>query len=211
MSQKDVYTTREAAKRLGVSVRTVQLWVERGALPAWKTAGGHRRIAREAVERLVRAQGQALEPEAVERLVREPDQALHPEAEDARFCVLVVEDEASLRKLYETKLVAWDLPLDVLTAENGYEALLTIGDKQPDLLVADLSMPAMDGFRMIRTLKSSARYRDLEVVVVTALDATEIEDRGGLPEGVRVFRKPIPFAELEAIVRERLSELAGKR
>jgi excisionase family DNA binding protein len=193
MSQNDVYTTREAARRLGVSLRTVQLWVESGALPAWKTAGGHRRIARDAVE----------------RLVREQDRALDGDSRDAHFRILVVEDEESLRKLYEVKLAGWDLPLEILTASNGYEALLIIGEKRPDLLVADLSMPAMDGFRMIRTLKSSDDYRNLEIVVVTALDTTEIEDRGGLPENVRVFRKPIPFADLEAIARDRFARVAG--
>ena len=49
----DVLSTREAAERLGVALRTVQLWVESGVLPAWKTAGGHRRISRIAVERLI--------------------------------------------------------------------------------------------------------------------------------------------------------------
>ena len=42
----DVLSTREAAEQLGVALRTVQLWVEAGVLPAWKTAGGHRRISR---------------------------------------------------------------------------------------------------------------------------------------------------------------------
>ncbi len=195
MSQNNVYTTREAAERLGVSLRTVQLWVESGALAAWKTMGGHRRISRDSVERVVREQEHALDA----------DTAAH------RFRILVVEDEESLRQLYELKLDSWDLPLEILTTANGYEALLIIGDKRPDLLVADLSMPAMDGFRMIRTLKSSAEFRDLEIVVVSALDATEIEDRGGLPDGVRVFRKPIPFAELESIVRGYCGQTAAGR
>ena len=47
----DLMTTREAGEVLGVAVRTVQLWVESGVLPAWRTAGGHRRIARSAVDR----------------------------------------------------------------------------------------------------------------------------------------------------------------
>ena len=195
MSQNNVYTTREAAERLGVSLRTVHLWVESGALAAWKTMGGHRRISRDSVERVVREQEHALDA----------DTAAH------RFRILVVEDEESLRQLYELKLDSWDLPLEILTTANGYEALLIIGDKRPDLLVADLSMPAMDGFRMIRTLKSSAEFRDLEIVVVSALDATEIEDRGGLPDGVRVFRKPIPFAELESIVRGYCGQTAAGR
>ncbi|MFY8043989.1 MAG: MerR family transcriptional regulator, partial [Rhodoferax sp.] len=45
-------TTREVGEALGVAVRTVQLWVESGVLPAWRTAGGHRRIARAAVDKL---------------------------------------------------------------------------------------------------------------------------------------------------------------
>jgi len=186
MSQDDVYTTREAARRLGVSLRTVQLWVESGTLPAWKTMGGHRRISRAAVDRIVREQEVSLEVGPA----------------DQRLTILIVEDEESLRKLYELQVASWDLPLEILTAANGYEALLMIGEKRPDLLVSDLSMPGMDGLRMIRTLKSATEFRDLHIVVVTALDDTEIEQRGGLPEGIRVLRKPIPFAELESIVRE---------
>lgn len=45
-------STREAAQILGVSLRTVQLWVDSGILLAWKTVGGHRRITLESVERL---------------------------------------------------------------------------------------------------------------------------------------------------------------
>jgi excisionase family DNA binding protein len=37
-------TTREAARRLAVTTRTIQLWAEAGVLPAWKTPGGHRRF-----------------------------------------------------------------------------------------------------------------------------------------------------------------------
>ena len=46
-------TTREAAKALGISLRTAQVWVENGQLDAWKTEGGHRRISRNSVQRLL--------------------------------------------------------------------------------------------------------------------------------------------------------------
>lgn len=49
-------TTREAAELLNVSLRTVQLWVDDGILQAWKTAGGHRRVQRESVDRLLRGE-----------------------------------------------------------------------------------------------------------------------------------------------------------
>lgn len=53
MSEDDpILTTREAADMLGVAVSTTQLWMESGALPAWKTPGGHRRVRLSAVRQL---------------------------------------------------------------------------------------------------------------------------------------------------------------
>lgn len=60
MSEDDpILTTREAAHLLGVAVSTVQIWMESGALPAWKTPGGHRRVRLSAVRQLqAQQQGQ---------------------------------------------------------------------------------------------------------------------------------------------------------
>lgn len=65
MSKDDpVLTTREAADLLGVAVSTAQIWMESGALPAWKTPGGHRRVRLSAVRRLqAQQQGAAAAPE----------------------------------------------------------------------------------------------------------------------------------------------------
>jgi len=52
-----ILTTRDAARLLGVAVSTVQLWIESGALPAWKTPGGHRRVRLGAVLALRRQRG----------------------------------------------------------------------------------------------------------------------------------------------------------
>src|SRR5690349_8761706 len=49
-----VLTTREAARLLGIAVSTAQLWIESGALPAWKTPGGHRRVRLSDVSALLR-------------------------------------------------------------------------------------------------------------------------------------------------------------
>jgi len=54
-----VCTTREAAELLGVSLRTVQLWVDSGVLQAWKTAGGHRRVSRQSIDALRNGQSPA--------------------------------------------------------------------------------------------------------------------------------------------------------
>jgi excisionase family DNA binding protein len=199
----DVLSTREAAERLGVALRTVQLWVESGVLPAWKTAGGHRRISRVAVEKLIGERRAALAG----------DLGVVPAATasgDVRLRLMVVEDEPELLRLFTMVISGWELPLDVTAASNGFEALLRMGQDCPDLLVTDLNMPGMDGFKMIASLRNVGRaFDDLEIVVVTALTPEEIVHRGGLPAGVRVFHKPVPFDELEALVRDRVAALAA--
>ena len=119
--------------------------------------------------------------------------------------MLVVEDEPDLLALFRAAIEKWELPIELSTAANGFEALVKVGQTRPDLLVTDLSMPGMDGFRMIRSLRQpGAAMERLEIVAVTTLGNHDIEDRGGLPADVRVFQKPVPFSELERLVRARV-------
>lgn len=197
----DVMSTQEAATLLGVSMRTAQLWVESGVLPAWKTAGGHRRIARAAVERLVAERQAAIDPPATEAPVPPAQRPL---------VVLVVEDEPDLLRLFTLVIQGWGLPIELHTASNGFEALLRMGERHPDMMITDLNMPGMDGFRMLRFLHSlSAGRNPIDIIVVTALGRDDIEDRGGLPADIPVFTKPVPFSVLEKRVRDRLATQAA--
>ena len=186
-------STSEAAKALGVSLRTVQMWVESGVLRAWKTSGGHRRVLKSSVDSIL-AERQA-EIESGFGNAAAAGQNSGP------FRLLVVEDEENLLKLYKLKIKTWNFPVDLVTAQNGFEALMRIGERKPDFMIADLNMPGMDGFRMLRYLATWNKKVGMQIVVVTALNPGDIEDRGGLPEGILVLPKPIPFSELEKMVR----------
>ena len=189
-SGEDVCSTREAADRLGVSLRTVQLWSEAGLLRAWKTPGGHRRILADSIDELLERRSGA----AARR------------ATGGQFRILIVEDEADFRQLFELHLRSWDLPIDLTSVPSGFEALLQIGASRPDLLITDLRMPGIDGFVMLRALKASGAISELDIIVVTALTEHTIAERGGLPPGVTVLYKPLRFAEL----RQRLESLVSR-
>lgn len=172
---------------LGVSHRTVQLWVESGVLQAWKTAGGHRRIALTSVNRLVDQRSQSMLPTG-------PAQQAQGERR-----VLLVDDDATLLRLYELEIGGWDEPMEIIKANNGFEALIKIGEAKPDLLISDLSMPGMDGFRMIRTLRADQAYGNMAIIVISGLDRATIKSMG-LPDDIPVFAKPVPFGELRKAV-----------
>lgn len=178
------YTTREAAKKLGVSVTTVQLWVESGVLSAWKTAGGHRRIPSEAIDAMLAGQQSAVAEE------------LTPHAHS----VVIVEDEPVQREMYRIKFAEWKLPVRLYLAQDGFEGLVMTGKYAPDLVITDLSMPGMDGFELIRHLVSSREVRIPAIIAVTALSAQEVAAHGGLPNDIPVYSKPIPLGVLKHIV-----------
>jgi len=193
-------TTREAAEMLGVSLRTAQLWSESGLLDAWKTSGGHRRISRQSVERLLVGRGTDLPIRAT------PAEPSATASGKGSLSILVVEDDESLRRLYEIKLRGWPLNPTVLTAADGYEALVLLGLKRPDLLIADLQMPGMDGFRMLRTIHGAPELAETRIVVVSGLDPDEIERRGSLPADIPILPKPVPFDRLATIAAQLVAE-----
>lgn len=182
-------STRQAAETLGVSLRSAQLWVERGVLKAWKTPGGHRRILRASVEAVL------------------AERAAASRAADQRLSVLVVEDDPPLRRLYELVMGDWS-DVELRLAVDGFDGLMQVGARKPDLLIADLSMPGMDGFEMIRRLNADPSLSSMEIVVVSALDPAEIERNGSLPGHIEVLTKPIPFEQLKRTV-ERLRSVGN--
>lgn len=186
----DFMSTRKAAASLGVALSTVQLWVETGILPAWKTAGGHRRIPRSAVELMASKQKSVLSPPPTENIK-----------------VLVVEDDMFLLELYRRKFAEWALPVQLLTATDGFEGLMLIGRDNPSLIITDLRMPGMDGFKMIRHLREQTLASGFDIIVVTAMEAAEIEQAGNELPGIPIYPKPVPFIILRALIENKIQSL----
>ena len=127
-------------------------------------------------------------------------------AQPPRLRVVLVEDEPEQLKLFTLVIQGWGLNVDLQPCSDGFGALLHMGQHRTDMLITDLNMPGMDGFRMIASLRQNGQpHGDMAIVVVTALSDDDIAQRGGLPPGVRVFHKPVPFDELEQLVRDRLA------
>ena len=189
--RKTFCTTREAAQMLGVSLRTAQLWTESGLLEAWKTVGGHRRISRQSIDRLLART--SLNP--VPGSSRAPPSPT-PADGAGRLKILVVEEDAELRQLYQVNLEVWAMRPQVCVAANVYEGLIMTGMARPDLLVTDLRLPGQTGLHMLRAIREMPELAGVAIVAVSALAPEEIAAHGGLPEGIAVLPKPLRFGHL---------------
>lgn len=177
-------SSREAADLLGISLRTAQLWVENGVLVAWKTPGGHRRILLSSVQ----------------QVLAERSKITQPGIASAKLRVVVVEDDPDLSTLLKLTISQVNENVDVICAKDGFEGLVLIGQSHPDVVITDLNMPGMDGFRMIRAI-GGGENAPRKIVVITALSPADISQRGGLPDDIHVLEKPVSITTIETLIR----------
>ena len=82
--------------------------------------------------------------------------------------VLIVDDNPQNVELLQAFLEA--LPVKIVTAVDGIEALDKVAAHKPDLILLDIMMPRMSGFQVCRKLKNDAKTRDIQILMVTALN-----------------------------------------
>lgn len=182
-SSDDYCGTSYAAKLMGLSVATVQSLVEKGEIDAWKTLGGHRRIALNSINAY---------------LARNSPQLARADTDPkSRLRVLIVEDDENTRELYRCQLEEWDLPVDCTFMPSAIEALMDIASMRPDLLITDLSMPGVDGIEMLKALKRNQNLADMQIIVISGLSSEAVVARGGLPAQALLLPKPVNFDWLQ--------------
>jgi excisionase family DNA binding protein len=185
LSDSDYCGTTQAAKLLGLSVGTVQSLVERQELHAWKTQGGHRRISMPSIQEYQRKHNM-------------PSQA--DEADSTQLRVLAVDDDPLALEMLCNFMGSDQLPVELTTMSSGLEALIHITHIQPHVLMVDLNMPDVNGFEVLRRLRSDAQFDKMTCLAVSALTPDEIAVQGGLPEGVVLMAKPLKSQWLEGFM-----------
>ncbi len=119
--------------------------------------------------------------------------------------VLIVEDDPDILKLLQTTLTYNGYR--VLTARNGYEGLEAVKTERPQLVIADIMMPKLDGFGMVNRLRINPETREIPVVVITATYVTP-EDRDFAQSigATRFVQKPIDLEDFLGVIRELLEQ-----
>ena len=152
-------TSGEIAAYCDVNLRTVIRWIESGKLKGFKLPGrGNNRVL---VEDFI---------EFLERHNMPIPEALKGTANPA---VLIVDDEMPVAKSIQR--VARRAGYDSYIATGGFQAGIMLSQHEPKVMTLDLSMPGMDGYSVIEFTRSQSKYKDLKIVVISALDDISLE------------------------------------
>ena len=124
-------------------------------------------------------------------------------ASEKKVRILVVDDSATIRRSAETMLSKEGC--EVITAENGFEALSKITRYHPDLIFVDIMMPRLDGYQTCAIIKNNAEFRDTPVVMLTSKDGLFDMARGRVVGSDQYLTKPFTREELLSAVKQHAS------
>jgi excisionase family DNA binding protein len=192
LNEKEVLSTFEVAKIVGVHHQTVNSWVRKGWLNAARTPGGHRRINREELERFLRKHQQKTQSFSV--------------AEPTSKQILVVEDDETVRDVLVRSIQETFPALEVNYAVDGYGAGRQLSRHVPQLVFLDLLMPGLDGFHVLRDIRSDSRLRNCHVIVVTGYHTRENGEEAMRTGADMVLTKPIQLKVIHKIVKHLVIE-----
>ncbi|XOF34374.1 MAG: response regulator [Candidatus Electrothrix sp. YB6] len=112
--------------------------------------------------------------------------------------VLVVEDSPTTRKVVKMTLTNGDFR--VIEASDGVEALSKLNDERPDLVLLDIMLPKIDGYKVLSILKKNQDTKDIPVVMLTSKNRIIDKVKGRLSAASAYLTKPFKPAELISMV-----------
>lgn len=180
-------TSSQAAKRLSLSMATIQKLVDNNALQAWKTSGGHRRISLSSVLSYQNAQNFKDTP--------------LPSSDARAKVVIVIESPEQINRLKQD-VTQWNLPLQVSFFESMTEALLELLNDKHDLLVAQLSAPRRQQEKLLEVLQKfmGSRHTVAHCLLLTAEEdlLPPVPLPGTDPMGIQVLNRELSIMWLSA-------------
>ncbi len=120
--------------------------------------------------------------------------------------ILIIEDYPHIVEVLKMRLEA--AGYKVLVAYDGFEGLKLAREKHPSLIILDIMLPKMDGYKVCRFLKFDQRYKDIPVFVLTSRTKKSDQELGKNVGADEYFTKPYEPKQLMAKIDEYLSKPA---
>ena len=114
--------------------------------------------------------------------------------------VMVIDDSRTIRKSAETMLGREGC--EVLTADDGFEALSLIHEHHPDLIFVDIMMPRLDGYQTCALIKNNSSFRKTPVIMLSSKDGLFDKAKGRIVGSDQYLTKPFSKDELLNTIRQ---------
>ena len=113
--------------------------------------------------------------------------------------VMVIDDSRTIRRTAETLLRKEGC--EVVTADDGFEALAKIAEHEPQIIFVDIMMPRLDGYQTCALIKSNQMFRNTPVIMLSSKDGLFDKARGRIVGSDQYLTKPFTRDELIDVVR----------
>ena len=120
----------------------------------------------------------------------------------ARHKILIIEDEPDLAKVLSNRLASRDFEVSI--AQDAYQGSSQVINKQPDLVILDLMLPAGGGIKVLKNIRINSKIMNMPVMILTGLNDPEYEKQIRALGVQAYFQKPYEFETLLGKIKELL-------
>jgi len=121
--------------------------------------------------------------------------------------VMVIDDSKTIRRTAETLLKKEGC--DVITANDGFEALSKIADNNPDIIFVDIMMPRLDGYPTCALIKHNQKFKNTPVIMLSSKDGLFDRARGRIVGSEQYLTKPFTKEELLGAIEQHVLRRAS--
>jgi excisionase family DNA binding protein len=202
-------TTFEVSRVCGVVHSTVSNWIDEGKLTAYRTPGGHRRVRKSDLLLFLKFYEIPVPKEIMDQLESGITglAGAQSDPKQGAFKILVVEDDAALSEILVETLKKNFPEAQTAQAFDGFEAGKKLVSFAPDLVILDLILPGMDGFKIIENIRSDSDNRRTRILAITGHDSADNRQKvlqAGNADALII--KPIQLEDFKAQVRVQIAE-----
>ncbi len=189
-----IFSALEVGNICGVVNQTAINWIKSNYLKAFMTPGGQYRVYSDDLYHFLKSRGMRI-PEELELL---------QEKQGNNKKLLLVEDDVNLNNVLKRYFARQSPNYEIYQAFDGFEAGKLISQYKPSIIVLDINLPGIDGYKLCRKIKSDPSIGNPVIIAITGLDDLEIKKKI-LKEGADAFlAKPFEPQALLKMISEML-------
>jgi len=181
-----IFSALEVANMCGVVNQTAINWIKNGYLKAFNTPGGQYRVYKDDLLEFINSRGMRI-PEAL-------GETLEPTADWKS--IIVIDDDEVLNEAIAGFLRKNLTKHSVFQSFDGFDAGAQLMEKRPGFVVLDIALPGVNGKDICNRIKTDPAFGKPYIIVITALDDPELEEKMFELGADKFFRKPVKLPEL---------------